>query len=415
MGLDEEIAAAIGKLVGEQQLAGAVTLVWRDEKVVHAGAVGSRDSEAGAPMTRDTIFRIASMTKPITSTAALMLYDEGRFALDDPITDWAPEFAQMRVLRSPDGDLDDTVAAERPITFLDLLTHRAGFTYGAFHEGAIGEAYGAALGMDIDSHLTPDAWIAALAGLPLIDQPGAGFHYGVSTDLLGLLIARIAGMSLEALLAARIFEPLGMKDTGFTVPASQRHRRARMYGFDANGRLEHRPVHPLAAPAFLAERPAGLAYASGGAGLWSTVDDFLAFARMFVSDGAVNGVRLLKLETLKRMTANYLTDVQIEAARIGGTPAFVGQGYGLGVAVVLDAERPDPTRGKGGVGTVAWPGAYGGWWQADPTDGSVMILLAQNALDFDRMAEGYGLGVYMAIGEFFALASDRRETPRPAP
>lgn len=415
MGLDEQIAAAIGALVAEQQMAGAVTLVWRDGKVVHAGATGWRNREAGAPMTRDTIFRIASMTKPVTSTAALMLYDEGRFALDDPITDWAPELAHMRVLRSPDAALDDTATAERPITFLDLLTHRAGFTYGGFHDGPIGEAYGAALGMDLDSHLTPDAWIAALASLPLIDQPGQGFHYGVSTDLLGLLIARIAGVSLETFLSKRVFEPLGMKDTGFVVPASQHHRRARMYGFDASGRLEHRPVHPLAAPAFLEERPAGLAYSSGGAGLWSTVDDFLAFARMFVSDGAVDGVRLLKLETLKRMTANYLTDAQIEEARIAGVPAFVGQGFGLGVAVVLDPERPDPTRGKGGVGTVAWPGAYGGWWQADPTDGSVMILLAQNALDFDRMAEGYGLGVYMAIGEFFALASDRRETPRPAP
>lgn len=389
--------------VQQGQIAGAATLVWRDG-VVHAGGVGMRDREAGLPVERDTIFRIASMTKPITSTAALMLYDEGRFALDDPITRWAPEFAGMRVLRAPEGPLDDTVPAERPITMLDLLTHRSGITIGGFHSGPIAGAYHRALGMDIDSPLTPDAWIAAMAGLPLIDQPGANFHYGMSSELLGLLIARIAGTSLGELLATRIFRPLGMADTGFLVPPEKHGRRAKLYGFDDEGRLEHRAVHTREIPAFLPERPAGLAFESGGAGLWSTVDDYLKFARLFVGDGAVDGVRLLKVETVRRMTANYLTDEQVRDATMLGLPVFSGQGFGLGVAVVTDPARAEVQRGKGGAGTVAWPGAYGGWWQADPTDGSVMIFLAQNAIDFDKAARGLGLGVYGAITRFHALA-----------
>jgi len=398
------ISEATNSFVQQGMIAGAATLVWRDG-VVHAAGAGLRDIEAGLPVERDTIFRIASMTKPITATAALMLYDEGLFALDDPITRWAPGFADMRVLRSPEGALDDTVAADRPITLLDLLTHRSGITIGGFHTGPIAGAYGDVFGMDIDSPLTPDDWIAALARLPLIDQPGANFHYGFSSELLGLIIARIAGQSLGDLLAERIFRPLGMTDTGFIVPPEKHGRRAKMYGFDADGRLEHRPVHPPEGSAFLAERPASLTFESGGAGLWSTVDDYLKFARMFVGDGAVDGVRLLKVGTVRRMTTNHLTPEQVQDATMLGLPVFSGQGFGLGVAVVLDPDRADVQRGKGGVGTVAWPGAYGGWWQADPTDGSVMIFLAQNALDFDKASMGIGLGVYGAISQFHALAS----------
>lgn len=401
----DAITEATKTFVDQGLIAGAATLIWRDG-IVHVAGIGQRDIEAGLPVERDTIFRIASMTKPITATAALMLYDEGLFALDDAISRWAPEFADMQVLRSPDGALDDTVAAERPITMLDLLTHRAGFTYGGFHAGPIGAAYSQALGMDIDSPLSPDDWIAGLAGLPLIDQPGAGFHYGASSELLGLLIGRIAGQSLGELLAERIFRPLGMTDTGFIVPPERHGRRAKMYGFDNAGRLQHRPIHPPEGSAFLAERPASLTFESGGAGLWSTIDDYLKFARLFVGDGAVDGVRLLKVETVRRMTTNHLTPEQVEAAEMMGLPVFSGQGFGLGVAVVTDPARADVQRGKGGAGTVAWPGAYGGWWQADPTDGAVMIFLAQNALDFDKAAMGIGLGVYGAITTFHALACE---------
>lgn len=395
-------ADAIDALVATGQLAGAVALAWRDGQVSTAIVSGWRDLEARAPMRRDSLFRIASLTKPITSVAALMLYDEGRFALEDPITDWAPEFAQMQVLRSPEGSLDDTEPAERAITFGDLLTHRAGFTYGAFHTGPIRQAYRQALIRDIDSDLDPDVWIAHLAALPLIDQPGRGFHYGVSTDLLGFLVARMDGESLEAVLRRRIFEPLGMADTTFRVPDSKLDRVAAMYGFDESGRLEQRDAHPLEDPAFLPRRPSDLRFVSGSGGLWSNADDFLRFARLFVEEGAVDGKRLLKLGTLRRMTADFLTPEQASAANILGLPTFRGHGFGLGVALVLDPEAASVMRGKGGVGTVAWPGAYGGWWQADPTDGSVLVFLAHNALDFDKAARGIGLGIYSAIAQFHA-------------
>src|SRR5687767_1543109 len=196
MNAEEPIAAAIGSIVHTGALAGAAMLVWRDGRVQQTACVGWRDVEAGLPIERDTIFRIASMTKPLTSALALMLFEEGRFALDDPITRWAPEFSQMRVMRSPNCSLDDTLPAERAITFEDLLTHRSGITYGAFHPGELARAYEEALGGEVDSHVPPEEWIARLAALPLIDQPGAAFHYGHSTDLLGFLIPRMEAAPL---------------------------------------------------------------------------------------------------------------------------------------------------------------------------------------------------------------------------
>ena len=222
---EELITAIIGRFVDAGSLAGAATLVWQDGQVLQAAGVGWRDMELNMPMERDTLFRIASMTKPVTSTAALMLLEEGRFALNDPITRWAPEFSQMRVLRSSTSTLDQTDPAERLITFEDLLTHRSGLTYADWHSGPIAEAYQEALGGTIDSDVLPDDWIAGLAALPLIDQPGAAFHYGHSTDLLGLLIARMENAPLGDVLKRRIFDPLGMSDTGFTVPAEERQRR----------------------------------------------------------------------------------------------------------------------------------------------------------------------------------------------
>jgi CubicO group peptidase (beta-lactamase class C family) len=399
------LTAAIAGYVDRGELAGAAAAVWRDGETttVHSGW---RDIEARLPVERDTLFRVASMSKPITSMAALMLYDEGRFALEDPIADWAPEFARMHVLRSPDGPLDDTIPAERPITFADLLTHRSGLTYGAVYSGPIAEAYRSALGRDIDSEVAPEDWITGLASLPLVAQPGAAFHYGHSTDLLGFLVARMEQASLGEVLEQRIFTPLGMKDTGFAVAPGKRSRRSAMHGFDDAGGLVKRDS--AAGDAFLPERPEGMAFESGGQGLWSTVDDYLAFARIFVGGGAVEGIRLIQPATLKRMTANWLTDRQRAEAQMLGMPVFAGHGFGLGLAVVLDPEKASVLRGRGGVGTVSWPGAYGGWWQADPTDGSVMVFLAHNMFELDQISRGVGLGVYSAITDFHALASSVR-------
>jgi CubicO group peptidase (beta-lactamase class C family) len=179
-----------------------------------------------------------------------------------------------------------------------------------------------------------------------------------------------------------------------------------MYGFDDAGRVIERPTG--AGGAFMAERPDGMAFQSGGQGLWSTLDDYLAFARLFVEGGAVDGVRILKPETMALMTANRLSDAQRAAANMLGMPVFSAHGFGLGVAVVMDPAKAAVTRCKGGVGTVGWPGAFGGWWQADPMDGSVMIFLAHSNFALEQLSKGIGLGVYSAITDFHALASAMR-------
>jgi CubicO group peptidase (beta-lactamase class C family) len=244
MTLDISIQSTLARHVDAGDLAGAAVLVWRGGTTTVATA-GTRDLVTKQPVERDSIFRIASMSKAVTTVAALRMFDEGRFGIDDPITRCAPEFAHWRVLRNPEGALDDTEDSTRDITFRDLLTHRSGLTYGEFHRGPIAAAYAEALGATIDNPLTPDEWIGRLATLPLIDQPGHGFHYGVSTDLLGFLIARIEGAALGAVLERRVFAPLGMRDTGFSVPPDKRSRRAGLCGFDGDGRLTPLTAAPV--------------------------------------------------------------------------------------------------------------------------------------------------------------------------
>ena len=397
----DAVEAMLDRYVSAGQFAGAATLIWRDGRIVQSTAVGWRDIAAGLPVERDTLFRIASLSKPVTSVVALTLLEEGRFALGDPISRWAPEFVDMTVLRAVDGPLDETDPVARPITFEDLLTHRAGLTYGDFHSGALARTYAEALGGDIDSEVSPDDWIAGLATIPLIDQPGAGFHYGCGIDLLGLLLARMEDAPLGEVMRRRLFDPLGMTDTCFTVPLGRRHRRAKMYGFDDSGRLTERTIGP--GRSFMAERPEDMTFQSGGQGLWSTADDYLTFARLFLGAGAVDGVRILKPETMALMTTNRLSEAQRASARMLGMPVFTGLGFGLGVAVVLNPERAPSIRCKGAIGTVGWPGAFGGWWQADPVDQSVMIFLAHNAMEAAQLARGIGLDVWSAISEFHKL------------
>jgi CubicO group peptidase (beta-lactamase class C family) len=396
----EDAVAAAEAAVAQGHIAGAAALMWRGGEVVCELAVGLRDREAGTPMTRDTIFRIASLSKPVTSVAALALMEAGAFALDDPITRWAPEFDQMRVLRDPAGPLHESDPARRPITFEDLLTHRSGLTYGGAWKGPIAAAYADMLGGDIDSRIEPEDWIPRLAGLPLVDQPGASFQYGVSTDLLGFLIARMDGAPLGEVLRKRVFAPLGMSDTGFVVPPEKHGRRAAPYGFDSEGRLV-RLAKGLAG-AFVEPRPDWMSFVSGGQGLWSTPDDYLRFARLFLE----NGAGVLKPATLALMTTNRLTGAQRAGAAMLGMATFdEGHGFGLGVAVVTDPAKAGPLRGRGGLGTVAWPGAFGGWWQADPTDGSAAVFLMHNMLQPGQIEKGYGLGGYAALAAFQRAAT----------
>jgi CubicO group peptidase (beta-lactamase class C family) len=217
-------------------------------------------------------------------------------------------------------------------------------------------------------------------------------------------VERIEDAPLGDVLQRRIFTPLGMKDTGFSVPVEKRNRRAGPCGFNANGHLT--ALQTMPGSHALPERPEGMTYVSGGQGLWSTLDDYLAFARVFVGQGTVDGVRLLKPQTVSMMASNQLTASQRTSAKMLGRPIFArGHGYGLGVAVVTEPEKADSLRCGGGVGAVGWPGAYGGWWQADPNDGSVMIFLAHNMVELNQMAAGIGLSVWGAISEFQALGT----------
>ncbi len=403
----DHIAAVLEDSVRTRSLAGAATLIWRDGKI-RVTCVGWRDIEGRLPMQRDTLFRIASLTKPITSVAALTLVDEGRFALDDPIARWAPEFSHMRVLRSPTGPLHETDPAHRQITFEDLLTHRSGLIYGMFHTGPIAKAYERAFGDGFDTQLAPDNWATRLANLPLIDQPGRLFHYGLSTDLLGLLIARMEDRPLDDVLRRRIFEPLGMRDTSFSVPGEKAGRCAGLYGFDGAGRLAKLDACPVSARVPVLP---GTADVAGGQGLWSTLDDYLAFARIFLREGEVDGTRILRPETCKLMVSNRLTEGQRSKSKAMRMPIFAdGHGFGLGVAVVLNPRKAAAMPCGGNAGAVGWPGAFGGWWRADRAENSVMIFLAHQLVELHQLANGIGRGVYYAMSKFQSLASPMRSS-----
>jgi len=362
-----EAGAVLQGFVDRGELAGAVTLTSRGGQIVQADAIGWRDLEAGDPMRPDTLFRIASMTKPITSVAALILMEEGRFALDDPIARWIPELAAPLVLRDTAGSLRETEPARRPITIEDLLTHRSGIAYGFFSEGPLKLAYERALGDPAMTRMTPDEWLIALGGLPLAYQPGERFHYGHSTDVLGFLIGRVEGKPLREVLKARVFEPLGMVDTDFWLPRDKRHRLASLYGYDeAAGGLAK------VEPEMYDEPPS---YTPGGGGLISSAPDYHRFARMLLGEGALDGARLLRPETVRLMRTNRLTDVQRQIP-FAGMPLWRTNGFGLGVSI---AEDPlDNPYACGAPGAMTWPGIFGTWWQADPVNDLVMIYLIQH-------------------------------------
>jgi len=373
-GLDPEALARVGGPVAGAieagDLSGAVTLIWRKGDVAQVGVLGQRDIEKSLPMERDTLFRIASMTKPVTSVAALMLVEEGRLRLDDPITKWAPEFADMRVLKSPDGPLKETYPAPRDITVEDLMTHRAGLAYAFTSTGPIAHAHQKALGDVLENPLPPDEWMAALGGLPLSFPPGERFHYSHATDVLGFLVGRVAGEGFREFLMRRIFQPLGMVDTDFHVPPEKRDRAAVVYRQDqASGALE---------PVAFAQYDSPPAFCGGGGGLISTADDYLKFARLMLNGGELDGVRLLEAQTMALMRTNRLTDAQ-RAIPFLGMPFWTGQGFGLGVSMVMDEDK-HAWMGAGSVGAFGWPGAFGTWWQADPSEDMVLIYLIQNSM-----------------------------------
>jgi CubicO group peptidase (beta-lactamase class C family) len=392
------IAPMLQGVVDAGDLSGVVTLVWRKGEVAQVNALGYRDIAARAPMSRDTLFRIASMTKPVTSVAAMMLIEEGRLNLEDPVSRWIPELSGLQVLKDPQGPLDATYPAPREITVEDLMTHRAGLAYAFSAVGPLADAYEAALGSPFAPPLTPDQWLAALGTLPLIYPPGERFHYSQATEVLGFLVARLEGKPLGQVLRERIFGPLGMEDTFFWCPPQKRDRLARLYRAPPEGG----PLQDVS----LAIEKTPPAFEAGGAGLISTADDYLRFARMMLGGGAVDGVRLLAPQTIALMTRNRLTEAQREIPFLG-MPRWASQGFGLGVSVIVDPEK-HAWMGAGSKGAFGWPGAFGTWWQADPAEEMVMIYLIQNSMPLEpgsaaQLAAGQPMAARAALPVFQKL------------
>ena len=392
------IPAALKPVIEAGDLSGFVTLLWRKGEIAQVNTIGHRDVAGGLPMTRDTMFRIASMTKPITSIAALMLMEEGKLKLDDPITKWMPEFKDMKVLKSATGPLDETYPAPRDITVNDLMTHRSGLAYGFTSVGPIAHAHEEVLGSPLLVLHSSDEWLKRLASLPLSYPPGERFHYSHATDVLGFLVGRVAGVPYRDFIMERILQPLGMNDTDFWCPPEKRDRMAKLYRIDpATDQMQDISFpHTDAAPVFCA----------GGGGLISTADDYLKFARMMLAGGELDGVRYVKRETLDLMLTNQLTPEQ-RAIPFMGIPFWLGQGFGLGASVITDPEK-QAWMGAGSEGSFGWPGAFGTWWQADPVEDMVMIYLIQNSMPLgpeaaSQLATGQRMGGRAALPVFQKL------------
>jgi CubicO group peptidase (beta-lactamase class C family) len=357
-------------------LPGLVTLVSRLGQV-HVDAIGTQTIGGADPMRRDTIFRISSMTKPITAAAAMILVEDGTLRMDEPVDRLLPELADRRVLRGLDARLDDTMPAQRSITLRDLLTFRMGFglVWGPQDATPVQRA---AAALDLQAfgppkprvQPAPDEWMRRFATLPLMHQPGERWMYNTGAEVLGVLLARAAGQPLEALLRARLFEPLGMKDTAFSVPPEKLDRLATSYMADpVTGRLE---VFDAAEGGQWSRPPA---FPSAAAGLVSTVDDMLAFGVMMLGRGTLRGVRVLSPSSVDAMTTDQITPAQKAASGTSLDPRFwERRGWGLGLSVITGGDDVSPVPGRFG-----WDGGLGTSWYTDPRKDLVAILMTQRS------------------------------------
>lgn len=367
----------------EQGLApGLVTLLCRRGEV-HVDVIGNQALGGGEPMRRDTLFRITSMTKPVTAVATMVLVEECRLRLDEPVDQWLPELADREVLKRLDGPLEDTEPAKRPITVRDLLTFRLGLGLIMEPSGTwpIQQAINAA-GLCIGppkpaTTLTPDEWMRRLGTLPLMHQPGEKWMYNVGAHVLGVLIARASGQSLETFFRERIFEPLGMKDTHFTVPAEKLDRLAAGYMADfRTGALELNDG--VQDSQWSRPQP----FPDGAAGLVSTADDFLAFGQMLLNGGKRGSTRILSRPSVEVMTTDQLTPAQKAASGIGdGLWGSFGWGFGVSIVTQRDGVAAVP-------GRYGWDGGYGTSWANDPEEELVSILLTQRG-GFPAMSPVY--------------------------
>jgi len=382
--------------VQRRAVPGIVTLVSRRGKV-HVNAVGAKAMGGEDPIRRDTIFRITSMTKPITAAAAMILVEECKLRLDEPVNRLLPELAHRKVLRRIDGPLEDTVPATRSITLRDLLTFRMGFglIWGPPDKYPIQKAISELqiVGFGPPNQATPhdpDEWVRRLATLPLMHQPGEKWMYNTGSYVLGVLIARASGQSLETFLYERIFEPLGMHDTAFSVPPAKLERLATSYWVNIEtGALE---LYDDVADSRWRRPPA---FPDGGAGLVSTVDDYLAFGQMMLNKGRYEGRRILSRPSVELMTTDHLTQEQkTRSGFLAGQ--WDNRGWGFGVGIITGRDNVWAVPGRFG-----WDGGYGTSWASDPQEDMVAILMTQRA-EFPLFSSVYldfWTSVYQAIDD----------------
>ncbi len=361
---------------------GAQLLVYRRGEVVHWSSLGLADVERNVPVKDDTIYRIYSMTKPITSVAFMMLFEEGKVALDDPVAKYIPEWKNLGVFVAGTAPAFVTRPPARPMQIVDLLRHTSGLTYGFQQRSNVDAAYREAKIGAVEKAGTMQSMIADLAKIPLEFSPGEAWNYSVSTDVIGYLIGKIADQPFEQFLKERIFDPLGMNDTDFHVPAAKAHRLAACYSADAGGGLSFHS----------AERKGGLTlqddpatstflsppdFISGGGGLCSTSSDYLTFCRALIKGGELGGVRLLGPKTLQLMTSNHLpggVDLPAMSRSMFAEAAYNGIGFGLGFSVTMD---PAKTLIPGSAGEYAWGGAASTAFWIDPAEELITIFMTQ--------------------------------------
>lgn len=373
VGMDESrlrrIETHFAEYVESGKLPGWLILVARGGKIAYLATHGWRDVEASAPVETDTIYRIYSMTKPITSVAAMMLYEEGAFQLTDPVSRFIPEFADMRVYTGGSAANPDTRPAVEPIRIWHLLTHTAGLTYGFHGLNAVDQRYRE---NGVDTFNAPDLpeFCARVAAQPLLFDPGQAWNYSVATDLLGRVVEVASGQALDEFFRERILEPLGMHDTTFTVAADDTDRLAALYSADPAGKaVRNDPMGRFAIEPVKA--------LSGGGGLMSTARDYHRFTSMLLGGGQLDGVRLLGNRTLRYMALNHLpggADLSTLSVGAFSEVANAGKGFGLGFAVVQD---PVPSRINSSPGELSWGGMASTAFWVDPLEELTLVFLTQ--------------------------------------
>ncbi|MBM3773026.1 MAG: beta-lactamase family protein [Acidimicrobiia bacterium] len=368
----ERLHSGMQDFITRKEAGGIVTLLARDGKLIDLKAYGSQDVESNKPMKTDTIFRIASMTKPVTSVAVMMLVEEGRLALTDPVSKYIPAFRETRVAVKGDGTTVTFEPVRRQMTVRDLLTHRSGLSYGFADSGPVGEAYrrgSVSDGLTVTEGTIADN-VERMAKAPLLSQPGAEWHYSLGIDVLGRLVEIASGMPFDVFLRDRIFTPLKMVDTAFDVPDAKWARFATVYSPDGNGGI--RPMkdpeqfgNTSMSPVQYYKAPKR--YFSGGAGLASTASDYVRFAQMLLNGGELDGVRLLSPKTVDAMRVSHTEDLH-------GVEGGPGSGFGLGFRVVTDL---GDSQMNGSVGMYGWSGIYGTNFWIDPKEKLVAIMMVQ--------------------------------------